>query len=360
MRSLAGLVLMAAAAGMTGADPVDVPTEMCRGYFFVPVTLAPREGYPEDRTLWFLYDTGASTTYADPDSVERVSGRDMSGYGRVTLTGATAGPVNYNRLPARLTDLDHLSIALGREIDGILAYDGFSDYLVTLDYAAGQIRIEEGRLPRPDDVEVFSTRGRDERPWLDVEFPNRTRRMLIDSGAAGTVLAVNDLHRYALTEPPRPLHAATRFNRIEYRDGSRIDGAVRLGPHRLPSPQAEDVPQTELIGGEVMQHFTWTFDFERDRVRIERRADTALAFPPEPALGLSFRPVAEGLRVEAVLDGAADGLDLQAGDVITHWNGQPVRARGCGEAQIGEIVVLTRVRDGDSAEVDVPAVVLVE
>ena len=30
--------------------PIELPTEMCRDYFFVPITLAPKEGYPEDRT----------------------------------------------------------------------------------------------------------------------------------------------------------------------------------------------------------------------------------------------------------------------------------------------------------------------
>ena len=360
MRMMSALVLGTLLAGTAAADPIEVPTEMCRGYFFVPISLADREGYPEDRTLWFLYDTGASTTYVDPDAIERVSGQSMDGLDRVNITGATAGPVNYNRLPARLTDLDHLSIALGREIDGILAYDGFDDYLVTLDYAAGQIRLETGRLPRPDGDVVFSTRGRDDRPWMEVEFPNRSRRMLIDSGAAAAVFAVNDIERYPLTDPPRRVNAATRFNRIEYRDGSRIDGAVRLGPFVLPSPQVEEVPETELIGGEVMQHFTWTFDFDRERVQIERRSDTELVFPPEPSLGLSLRPVAAGLHVEAVLDGAAEGIDIVEGDVITHWNGRPVRDRGCGERNVGEVVRMTRVRGSDSAEVDVPVVVLVE
>ena len=40
------------------ANTIIVPTEMCRGYFLIPLTLAPREGYAEDRTLWLLHDTG--------------------------------------------------------------------------------------------------------------------------------------------------------------------------------------------------------------------------------------------------------------------------------------------------------------
>ena len=353
-----GVALLTSAAAM--ATPIEVPTENCRGYFFVPITLSPREGYPEDRTLWFLYDTGAATTYADPDSLARVSNRDFSDLNRVDIVDATAGEVTYNRLPARVTQLDHLSIALGREIDGILAYGAFGDYLVTLDYSDHSIRLEAGELPRPDGETVFSARGRDSRPWMEVEFPNRTRRMLIDSGAAQTVLAVNRLERYPTTAPPRQVGASVRFSRIEYRDGGRLDGDVRLGPFTLPSPQVEDVPETEIIGGKVMQFFVWTFDTDNDRVRIEPIPDRDISFPAEDSLGLAYRPVREGLRVEAVLEGAAEGIDIMEGDVVTHWHGRPVRNRGCEGLNGAQSVTMTRLRDGESAEVDVPVVVLVE
>jgi len=47
---------------------------MCRDYFLIPITLAPREDRPAERTLWFLYDTGASEAFVDPLSIERISG----------------------------------------------------------------------------------------------------------------------------------------------------------------------------------------------------------------------------------------------------------------------------------------------
>ncbi|HAQ36421.1 MAG: hypothetical protein CMF74_11430 [Maricaulis sp.] len=353
-----GAALLTGGAAL--ATPIDVPTENCRGYFFVPITLSPRDGYPEDRTLWFLYDTGASTTHVDPDSLTRVSNRDFSGLNRVDIVDATAGEVTYHRLPARVTELDHLSIALGREIDGILAYEAFGEYLVTLDYSDHSIRLEAGELPRPDGDTVFSARGRDSRPWIDVHFPGRTRRMLIDSGAAQTVLAVNRLDRYPTITPPRQVGASVRFRRIEYRDGARLDGDARLGPFTLPSPQVEEVPETEIIGGLVMQYFAWTFDTDNDRVRIEPIEGAAVEFPPERSLGLAYRPVRDGLQVEAVLDGFDESVDITQGDIVTHWNGRPVRERGCGDLDGASSVTLTRQRDGDSVQVDVPVLILVE
>ena len=67
---------------------------MCRGYFFLPVTLDVRDGETaQDRTLWFLYDTGASASYVDPDSIERVSGQRLDSGVRANFGRVTPGPV---------------------------------------------------------------------------------------------------------------------------------------------------------------------------------------------------------------------------------------------------------------------------
>jgi len=356
---LAAVLALAWTASAHG-DPIIVPTEMCRGYFFVPVTLPAREDRPEDRTLWFLYDTGASSSFLDPDSIERISGQRVAVGQRARISEASLGSLTVSMSP-RVTELDHLSIALGREIDGILAFDAFDDFLTTLDYVAGEIRVEPGELPRPDNETVYSARGRDDRPWLRVRFEGRTRRMLIDSGAGGTAFAVNHLDRYRLNGEARPVGASVRFRTIEYRDGGRLADPAYLGRYRIEVPVVSELPETELIGGRVMEHFTWTFDQRNDRVRIvPNRPGEAVIIPGELHHGLAMRPVADGLRVEQILPGGgAEGHDIREGDVITHVQGRPVRDRGC-EAGDFDTWTVTRLRDGESDEVTFPLVVLVE
>src|SRR5210317_1629984 len=109
---------------------IELPTEMCRDYFFVPVTLAPKEGYPEDRTLWFLHDTGASSSFVDPDSINRVANTRPQPGTRVNMRDVSIGPLKYSRIAARASELDHLSVALGRRIDGILSFGAFKDFLL--------------------------------------------------------------------------------------------------------------------------------------------------------------------------------------------------------------------------------------
>ncbi|WP_420433930.1 hypothetical protein [Hyphobacterium sp.] len=370
MRCIAAIfiVFLLAPTARAQNESWSVPTEMCRDYFFVPIVVSAQPGRPEDesgRTLWMLYDTGAAATFVDPDSIERVANMRVRDQRRINITNARMGPVSVNRMPARITDLDHLTVGLGREIDGILAVDAFQGFLLTLDYEHGALRLTRGALPRPDNDSVFSTRGPGKRPFLTVDIAGRTRRILIDSGAASAPLAVNRLDRYALTEPARPIGASIRFSHIEYREGGRLDGAARFGPFVLDAPLMEEVPETELLGGMIMRHFNWTFDLENERVRIERIiGEGPIMLPPETTHGLALRPEGGALVVQAILPGSLAGeAGLAEGDILTHFDGRPVADRGCQRSDADDTplsLTVTRVRDGESVDVVVPLVRLVD
>jgi len=360
------LILFFLPAAATAQDAHVVPTEMCRDYFFVPVVMAAREDRAADqagRTLWFLFDTGAAVTHVDPGAIERITGRDVSDQRRVAITDAHAGPVAFNRLPARVSELDHLSVALGREIDGILGFTAFEDFLLTLDYGSEEMRIESGTLPRPDNETIFNASGPDARPWIRLRLPGRSQRILIDSGAAATPLALNRLDRYPLTDDARAIGASVRFRHIEYRQGGRLDGDARLGDFVFDQPLVEEVPGTELFGGMLMRHFVWTFDQDNERVRIQRiEGDGSIPMDAEITHGLALRPVGDHVQIEHILDGShAEDAGLQVGDIITHLDGLPMRNRGCGiEDETPDSVVMTRLRDGDSVDVVLPLVTLVD
>ncbi len=350
-------------------DEIVLPTEMCRDYFFVPLVVSAQPGRPESdegRTLWLIYDTGASQTHIDPDSIARVANMDVSGLDRVNVTNATMGRLNINRLPAELSQLDHLSVGLGREIDGILGVTAFRDFLMTLDYEHGVIRLANGELPRPDGETVFSTRGPGVRPFIELDLPGRRdRRVLIDSGAAGTPLALNRIERYPLVDYPRPIGASIRFAHIEYREGGRLDGDVRLGDFVFEQPLIEDLPETEIIGGMMMRHFNWTFDQRHERVRLERIAgDGPIPMDAETVHGLALRPQGRDVVIDAILPGSrAIEAGLAEGDVLTHFDGLPVAERGCGFGDgegIPSSITVTRVRDGEAMDVVLPLVTLVE
>ncbi|WP_417496777.1 PDZ domain-containing protein [Maricaulis sp.] len=344
------------------AEPVIVPTEICRGYFLIPITLPSREGYPQDRTLWFLHDTGASSSYVDPDSIERVSGIRLGPRDRANIRDAQAGPVSINHLQARVGELDHLARALGHPIDGILSFGAFSDFLLTLDYERGEMRLEEGRLPRPDGITVFDADGPDYRPWMVVEFPDRRRRMLIDSGAAMTSLAVRRIDLYDTLAPPRPTGASMRLREVEERSGARSRLDAHIGPHRLIAPTLQSTPGTELIGGEVMRHFIWTFDQATERVRLVRhQPEVPITFEPDFDHGMVFEPIPQGYRVGSVIaDTPASQAGIQPGDIVTAFNGQPLDRRGCDGPGASHTLDVSLIRNGQPMTVRLQLFALVE
>jgi len=227
--------------------------------------------------------------------------------------------------------------------------------LLTLDYERGEMRLEKGQLPKPDDITIFNAKGPDKRPWLAVEFPSRKPRLLIDSGAATSGLVVNKLSRYETTAPPVVSGASFRLRKIEMRSAARAVGNATFGPHVLIQPTLESTPSTELLGGEVMQYFCWTFDQKNRRVRIIRNEpQTPITFGPVVNHGMVLKMHESGFIVDSVIANTpAERAGLHDGDIVTHWNGAPIGERGCSaELAAEDLLVVTLLRNGTEIEVE--------
>jgi hypothetical protein len=354
-------VLVAALSVLARLEPAEtytLPAETCRGFWLLPVDLQPGEDGAQ-RRLWFLHDTGASRTHVDPDALERLTGRRFSDDQRVTLTDASAGPLKINALGVRVTELDHISTALGREIDGIMSVHALEDFLLILDYPAGEMRIREGALPRPDGERIFSTRGPDRRPWVRVDLAGRSERLLLDSGAGGLSFAVNRLDRLTLMQPPQTYSAAVRFDRIEYRPAARLNGSARLAGIAFETPVIEQVERAPLLGGEVLSHFVVTLDQANRRVRLDPAGPGPVAAWDKTELGAALMPDSSGFDVIEVFDATpAARAGLLAGDRITHFNADPAPERGCAPLAPGRNggPTLTVERGGDVVTLELDAV----
>lgn len=352
---------MGQAAPAAGEADAWVPAQLCRGFWMLPVELEPGPS-GEVHTLWFLHDTGASQTFVDPDAIARVSGQGVETGRRVRFTNATSGALTFNRLAARVSELDHLAIALGRPIDGILSVHALSGFLLTLDYPAGEMRVRAGSLPRPDGETVFSTRGPDRRPWLDVDLAGRVRPLLIDSGAGGLTFAVNDIERFDLATQPRVMTSAVRFDRIERRAVARLAGDAMVAGLRVETPVVEEVPRAELLGGEILKNFVVTLDQANRRVRLELAVESPVPAADHFELGGALRPVADGLEVLEVYPQTPLGeAGIEAGSVITHFDGVATAQRGCAGAAAQAGMIALTLRTGDVqriVEVDVFPVLL--
>jgi hypothetical protein len=297
-------------AAFTG---VVLPSETCRGLFFVPVTFGEGEG----TTLDLLLDTGASRTYLDSGALRRVLGRDVGG-GKASLENARIGPFEIGTLRAYILRLHTVSLALGRNVDGLIGYPAFRDVLLTLDYPAEEIRISRGGLPRPDGREIFPYRGF-RRPHLDAEVGGRRMKVLAD--------------------------------------------AIHLGPLTFEAPIVTLVGDESLVGWHVLRHFVLTFDQKQKRIRMQSHGTDPIRLASWVGMGVGIYPRSEGLEILEVFAGtSAEAAGLRTGDLIVAIDGTPVHERGCSDtlgAPAGRRRVLSYVRDGIQAEAEIKTEILI-
>jgi hypothetical protein len=335
---------------------VVLPSETCRGLFFVPVTFGEGEG----TTLDLLLDTGASRTYLDSGALRRVLGRDVGG-GKASLENARIGPFEIGTLRAYILRLHTVSLALGRNVDGIIGYPAFRDVLLTLDYPAEEIRISRGGLPRPDGREIFPYRGF-RRPHLDAEVGGRRMKVLLDSGATGR-FALLPTKRLAWSVEPRPMKTSVGVGHVTVGEGGRLADAIHLGPLTFEAPIVTLVGDESLVGWHVLRHFVLTFDQKQKRIRMQSHGTDPIRLASWVGMGVGIYPRSEGLEILEVFAGtSAEAAGLRTGDLIVAIDGTPVHERGCSDtlgAPAGRRRVLSYVRDGIQAEAEIKTEILI-
>lgn len=319
-----------------------IPAILVRDYFIVPIALDGRE----DRVLWMLYDTGASITVIDGESLQAVSDWKPSQGKSVNLVSATCGPAKMSNVSARVRDLDHISDALGFRIDGILGYSTFTGTLLTLDYPAGEMRVRKGELPKADGRSIFQiTRKERRRPFIEFELGGREEEVLIDSGS-GSGFVLEDRRGRKFLGTPVALNMMMGINGPRAEKTGRLDGDAELFGRKFAWPAVRLTEGTELLGTQVLRHFSLTFDIANRRVQVLGARDEQ--GEPLPAVqpsgmwtsGVLKSATATGHSVRALLPnspGAKAGL--QKGDLVVEVNGVPYAERG------GEPIIA--FRDGD-------------
>jgi hypothetical protein len=348
------LILQILLATMAGATDFVVPSSQCRGLFIVPINWY-------GGTLDMVLDTGASLTTVDPDAYQKITGRKLKSGKKVSLKSGQAGPLKLNKIKARLHELDHIGLALGRSIDGILGFNTFHKLLLTLDYPNGEVRVGTGELPEIDGVQIFQDVGKT-RPFLMVDIGGALVPVLIDSGSAGGLdLRVSDSTDWKVM--PVPYSAAVRYSEIVIKRVGRLAGNYYFGPLKLLEPLVTVTKGTRLAGAKVLQGFTLVFDHRNDRIRMSHKDVEPQSFDSLYGWGFGLRPRITGMEIIEVFSESAAALaGLNKGDLITAVDGVPVHERGCSgmnDETSRQTVVFSIHRDGKDEEVSLTSTMVV-
>jgi PDZ domain len=308
-----------------------IPATIVRDYFIVPIALDGRE----DRVLWMLYDTGASITVVDGESLQAVSDWKPSQGNSINLVSATCGPAKMSNISARVRDLDHISDALGFPIDGILGYSSFTGTLLTLDYPAGEMRVRKGELPKADGRTVFPiTRKERRRPFIEFELGGRIEEVLIDSGS-GSGFVLEDRRGRKFLGTPVALSMMMGINGPRAEKTGRLDGDAALFGRHFASPAVRLTEGTELLGTQVLRHFALTFDIANRRVQVlgalNEQGQPLPSVRPSSlwTSGVLKSATATGHEVRGLLpDSPGAKAGLKKGDLVVEVNGVPYSERG--------------------------------
>ena len=289
----------------------------------------------------FLVDTGSSATLVSPEFAARyrtkevarqapaVRVRDAAGRATmlepVTIRRIELGDARFERVQCLIYDPAELSAHLGLKLDGILGFPLFRETILTLDYPRSRLILTAAeRVPLvPGSRIAFNADARV--PLIPVRLGERTLLTLIDSGSDGP-LNLNptglDLRFASAPRPGSTLGTMTGDRRQEI---GRVDLSLRIGDYQLPQPVVDLTDDLSSLGGEVLRHFTLTFDQVRGTVTFHRDSAIPIPSPPKRTSGISFSKTGAYWRIAGLVpDTPAAAGGLHIGDLVVRINGEPV------------------------------------
>jgi len=267
-------------------DEASFPIQFRQGMIFVPVRLNG------SKPLSFVLDTGSTRMLIDRTLA---NGLGLKATGQGSLQGAGTGRIPIEFVPNvtivfgglestgyefSTADLLPLEASLGVKVDGILGYELFRRFVVTIDYESKTLTLT---LPKAfhsvESTQALPIEFRDKWAFVkgNLELPGPVTlqdSFLIDSGSGDAVdhPIVMKLQSRTETRSGVGLGNATQGATAQAR-------SFQLGRYTLPNPTVSCCGATDatskLIGNDVLRFFTVTFDYPSARILITPNA----AFP---------------------------------------------------------------------------------
>ena len=299
---------------------------------------------PADKhtTYHFIVDTGSSVTLVTPELVKRFGGRKLANQPAMRVRGANGqvklldpvilkrlqlGSARFEGVQALTHDLDDLSNHLGVRIDGVLGFPLFRDTLLTLDYLHSEITITPYGVPIALPGVTIPFNNEQNTPLIPIQLGAESLIALVDSGSdAALSLNTVGLHpTFQFGPKPGVLMASLAGDRLSMI--GRLAEPLTIGAYVVENPIVNVTDELSSIGSGLLRSFTVTFDQKRNQVTLFRPTYDPIRVPPARSTGLSFTKIPAYWRVAAVVPGsAAEQLEVQAGDLCTRINDEPVAA----------------------------------
>jgi hypothetical protein len=283
------------------------------GLIFVTALIA---GTPRSLML----DSGAPQTILDPDT------------GGAPDVEMFIGGVPFQPHDVALTPVHRYDHFFGRKIDGIVGYELFERYVVTVDYAAQELAFyDPAHAPTAGDAVPIEIK--DHVALVDVVLHDRTQAVAamlrVATGSRDSVgLTAEYVAAHHLLEGvPTLAREGMQFARLS----SIHIGAATIGPLVINfANRALPPPYDGTIGADLLQQFTVTLDYPHQRVLLDARArPPALAFDGSGLVIATFDDDLQRCQVLEVVPASPAALSgIEKGDEIVDINDTPFAELG--------------------------------
>ena len=160
------------------------------------------------------------------------------------------------------------------KVDGILGLSLFSEYLVTLDFPAKQVRFARGELPKSDGAEILDYKSEGGIPLVELSVGSTRINAHLDSGnmIGAFILPTSFVEKLAsASEPVVVGKARSASGEMEIKQ-VQIKEILHLGRYEFPQPTITFPSLGEVgnVGLKTLSQFALTFDQQHSRVRLTR------------------------------------------------------------------------------------------
>lgn len=290
----------------------------------------------------FIIDTGSSATLVTPDFAKRYGSRPGANQSPVRVLGADGqvkllnpitlkrlelGSARFEGIQALVFDLDDLSNHLGVRIDGVLGFPLFRETLLTLDYLHSQVIITPYGVPMALPGVTIPFNNEQKTPLIPIQLGAESFVALVDSGS-DAALSLNTVGLHPIfSYGPKPGALVATLSGDRLRMTGRLAQPLAVGAYVIQEPIVDMTDELSSIGGGLLRNFAVTFDQKRSQVTFFRPDFDPIKVLPIRSTGLSFTKTPAYWRVAAVVaDSAAETLGVQAGDLCSRINDEPVSA----------------------------------
>jgi predicted aspartyl protease len=181
--------------------------------------------------------------------------------------------------------------------DGLLGFELFRDYLLTLDYPNRRMTLSSGSLEPDGERSVLPFRMPDGIPIIPLRIGSVQIDAQIDSGGTGLSLPEKIASRLDFDNAPSLFGIGQSLSSRFELKAARLTSDLRLGNYTFLRPFVEINPAFPLanFGSSAMQNFTFTFDQKDALVRFESSQQIQHLSPtPTPVrmeLAPTYKPV---------------------------------------------------------------------